>query len=103
MAGLIALLLDKYKLEIQAIYSIAYNLNKQKFLNNKKLIEELLSNLLGELIVKKLIKESARDNLTKKKTIEKLIKKLIKKSAGPLSIEEVIKYIKYIYPNNKIA
>ena len=53
--------------------------------------------------MEELIKESVRSNLTKKKTVEKLIKKLIEKSAGPLSIEEIIKYIKYIYPNNKMA
>ena len=98
-----ALLLDKYKLGVQAIYSMAYNLSKQEFLDDKELIEESLSNLLGEPIVKESIEKSARGNFTKGETIERPIKELIEESAGPLSIEEVIKYIKYAYPNNKMA
>ena len=62
-----------------------------------------MSDLLKELTVKELIEESARGDLTKGETAERPVKKLIEESAGPLSIEEVIKYIKYIYPDNEMA
>ena len=88
---------------MQAIYFIAYNLSKQEFLNNKELIEELLSNLLGELIVKESIKKLAKGDLTKGETAERPIKELIEESAGPLSMEKVIKYIKRAYPNDEMA
>ena len=88
---------------MQAIYSIAYNLSKQEFLDDKELIEELLSNFLGELIIKESIEELARGDLTKGETAERPVEELIEESARPLSIKEVIEYIKHIYPNNKMA
>ena len=101
VVNITALLLDKYELGVQVIYSIAYNLNKQDILDDEELIEESLFNFLGELIVKELIEKLTINNPVRELSIEKPIKELIEELIGHLSVEKVMEYIKYIYPKDE--
>ena len=88
---------------MQAIYSITYNLYEQEISNNKESIEELLSNHLGELLVEESIEESTSTESARGLLNKGPIKKSIKESTGHLSLDKVIKYIKRVYLNNKVA
>ena len=102
-AGITALLLNEFKIGVQAIYSIAYNLSKQDSLNNKESIEELIPRILGKPLVKESIEESANSDLTKGSTADRPLKESIEESAGPLSTKKLMEHIKSIYPNNNLA
>ena len=58
---------------------------------------------MGDLLVEELIEESADSDLTKGLTIEKPVEELIEELVEPLSIEEVIEYIRRAYLSNNIV
>ena len=88
---------------MQAIYSIAYNLYKQEILNNKESIEELSSNYLRKLLIKKFIEESTSAEPARGLLDKGPVKESIKELTGHLLLDKIIEYIKYIYPDNKVA
>ena len=67
------------------------------------MIEESLSNILGDLLVKELIEELADSDLTKRLTVERPIEESIEESAGPLSAEEVMEYVRRAYLSDDIV
>ena len=89
---------------VQVIYAIVYNLYKQKISDNKESIKELSLDLLSEPnLIKKLIEKLILENSIRKSTAERSIKKLIKKLIDYLSTKKIIKFIKWVYPNNKVV
>ena len=63
----------------------------------------MLSNLLRELLVKELINKSTRGEPIKDLTTERPVKELIEELIGPLLVEEIVEYIKQVYPSDNIV
>ena len=101
VVNIVVLLLDKYELGVQVICSIAYNLGEQDVSDDEELIEESPSNLLGEPAVEESIEELTAGNPTRGSSAERPIKESIEELIGHLSMEEVMEYVKRVYPKDE--
>ena len=81
---------------------MAYDLSKQG-VGDEELIEESLSDILGDPSVEESIEESADSDLTEGSTAERPVEESIEESAGPLSAEEVMEYVRRAYLSDDIV
>ena len=96
-----ALLLDKYELGVQVICSMAYDLGEQDVSDDEESIEESPSDLLGEPAVEESIEESTAGNPARGSSAERPVEESIEESMGHLSAEEVMEYVKRVYPEDE--
>lgn len=97
-AGLAALLLDEYEMGIQAICSMAYDLSEQGVSDGEESIEELPLDALGDPSVEESMEESADGDLIEGSIAEGPVDESIEDSTGPLSANEVMDYVRRMYP-----